>query len=436
MVYKYDQSQGLSHVLKDRLRLRVFRFQLELFTIAVAIATHTVFPLLRAIQQRKINRGETIWLDDMPGPPQTQSFEHLEYSPADLSPNPGLRRKRARSMKVDSPPADYPFAYRNPPISGNLINGLGEAARRRPDHVFFGDSYARAWGKLDWYFQVMEPTSIHRQIVRIFWQDRKRVGLVCNAEQRMRSANDDAAAIRSFALQQGAALVGITSLQPEFCYHDSEPNFQFAISVAVLMDRAEMVFTPSDRSNREIMDAYHRVNRVAVRVAELIRSWGYPAQASTNLTPGASSEVLHVPIAISAGVGQLGKHGSIITAEYGSNIRLATVLTDLPLTSDKPRDIGVDDFCTNCKVCETNCPPHAIYSEKQLVRGDRRWYVDFDKCIPYFAETRGCGICIEVCPWSEPGKGQALMQDLLAKRREANGSKQNAESGNAESIEI
>ena len=111
---------------------------------------------------------------------------------------------------MDSPPADYPFAYRNPPISGNLINGLGEAARRRPDHVFFGDSYARAWGKLDWYFKVMEPTSIHRQIVRIFWQDRKRVGLVCNAEQRMRSANDDAAAIRSFALQQGAALVGIT----------------------------------------------------------------------------------------------------------------------------------------------------------------------------------------------------------------------------------
>ena len=28
----------------------------------------------------------------------------------------------------------------------------------------------------------------------------------------------------------------------------------------------------------------------------------------------------------------------------------------------------------------------------------KKWYVDFDKCIPYFAETSGCAICIAVCP--------------------------------------
>ncbi len=28
-----------------------------------------------------------------------------------------------------------------------------------------------------------------------------------------------------------------------------------------------------------------------------------------------------------------------------------------------------------------------------------KWYVDFDKCIPYFTKTHGCTICIEVCPW-------------------------------------
>jgi len=164
------------------------------------------------------------------------------------------------------------------------------------------------------------------------------------------------------------------------------------------------------------MDAYREVNRIAITLAGTIRSLGYPAQASTNLAPGSSTEVLHIPIAIAAGLGQLGKHGSLITAEFGSNVRLATVLTDLPLAIDQPRDLGVDDLCSNCRICETNCPPHAIFSQKQLVRGDTKWYVDFDKCVPYFAETRGCGICIEVCPWSEPGKGMELTTTLLNRR--------------------
>lgn len=76
------------------------------------------------IQQRKILNQETIWLEDMPGPPQSQTFPHLSFQPADLAPNAGLRRKRARHMKVDYPEASYPFAYRKAPLSGNVINGL------------------------------------------------------------------------------------------------------------------------------------------------------------------------------------------------------------------------------------------------------------------------------------------------------------------------
>jgi epoxyqueuosine reductase len=386
------------------------------FSIAVAIATHTVFPLLRWMQQRRINRGETIWLDDMPGPSPAQAFDHLPSVPANLAPNPGLIRRKARHMKVEYPSTTYPFAYREPPISGNTINGLGEVTPRRADHVFFGDSYKRAWGKLDWYFQVMEPTAIHRIIVRMFWQDRRRVGPVANRITAPTEPHEAATHIKEFARQFGAALVGITILTEDLCYYDFSPSFKYAIAIAVPMNRDEMLYTPSERSNREIMLTYLDVNRVAIEVAEHIRSLGYPAQASTNIAPDSSVEVLHIPIAIKAGLGQLGKHGSMITAEHGSNVRLATVLTDLPLAIDQPRDIGVDDFCANCRICETNCPPHAIASHKQMVRGMERWYVNFDKCAPYFAETRGCGICIEVCPWSEPGRGPMLMKTLLERR--------------------
>ena len=38
-----------------------------------------------------------------------------------------------------------------------------------------------------------------------------------------------------------------------------------------------------------------------------------------------------------------------------------------------------------------------------MVRGKRKWYVDFDKCVPYFVDNKTCGICLAVCPWSRPG---------------------------------
>ena len=47
-----------------------------------------------------------------------------------------------------------------------------------------------------------------------------------------------------------------------------------------------------------------------------------------------------------------------------------------------------------------------------MVRGVSKWYVDFDRCIPYFAETSGCAICIAVCPWSLPGVGMSLAEKL------------------------
>ena len=106
----------------------------------------------------------------------------------------------------------------------------------------------------------------------------------------------------------------------------------------------------------------------------------------------------------------------MISKEYGSNFRLAAVLTDMPLVHDAPVDIGVQDLCLHCRRCVIDCPPGAINEDKQWVRGVERWYVDFDKCVPYFVKTYGCAICIEVCPWSEPGRGAELSQLLLDKR--------------------
>jgi Fe-S-cluster-containing dehydrogenase component len=67
-------------------------------------------------------------------------------------------------------------------------------------------------------------------------------------------------------------------------------------------------------------------------------------------------------------------------------------------------------------ICEQACPVDAIYPSKQLVRGIEKWYVDFDKCIPFFTGHRGCGICIAECPWSRPGVGPNLAEKMLKRR--------------------
>jgi epoxyqueuosine reductase QueG len=112
--------------------------------------------------------------------------------------------------------------------------------------------------------------------------------------------------------------------------------------------------------------------------------------------------LLLIPPAIASGLGELGKHGSIISRHFGAGLRLAAVTTDMPLMATFPDRFGADDFCKVCQICTRECPPGAIAEQKQMVRGVERWYVDFDKCIPYFAESASCGICIAVCPWTKP----------------------------------
>ncbi|MBT7077706.1 MAG: 4Fe-4S dicluster domain-containing protein, partial [Pelagibacterales bacterium] len=123
-----------------------------------------------------------------------------------------------------------------------------------------------------------------------------------------------------------------------------------------------------------------------------------------------TEDVLMIPAAIEAGLGQLGKHGSLINRTFGSNFRLSMVLTDLPLEPDTPDEFGSEEFCESCQVCANACPPDAIFREKQLIRGDKKWYVDFDKCIPYFGEHLACGICIAVCPYTRPGVAPRLIE--------------------------
>ena len=102
-----------------------------------------------------------------------------------------------------------------------------------------------------------------------------------------------------------------------------------------------------------------------------------------------------------AGLGELGRHGYLITKELGPRLRLAGVTTDLPLVPDKPVDIGVEDFCSRCEKCADCCPSRSIPSgPPETVNGTLRWKLNGETCHDFWAKVgTDCNICMRVCPY-------------------------------------
>ena len=310
------------------------------------------------------------------------------------------------------PTPDYHFSYRIPPVSGNTINGLGETSPRRARQVFHGSGARKLeWVALEMFFGLTMPLHIFIRNALNRWELRKADGPLAQKRTPVPNSAEMSKQIKSIAKQAGAGAVGITPMTEDALFEGQTADYQTAIVIALLQDCETMYAVPTVKAAADSVDTYLDFSRIVTALAEHIRMLGWRARAY-----GESADLLHIPLAINAGIGQLGKHGSVIGTEFGSNFRLASVLTDIPLAIDSAVDIGVDDLCLGCQRCTIDCPADAISDQRQWVRGKKKWYVDFDRCVMYFVKTLGCGNCIEVCPWIRPGRGRSLSQTLLAKR--------------------
>jgi ferredoxin len=312
-----------------------------------------------------------------------------------------------------------------PPLSGNAINGLGETQERRPTPIFWHRPEREAYGE---YQKRIVDRFQSVPAFRAEYSDGDRGPREPNpvAPQRTSgTAEERTDAMKAFALAHEADLVGVAALDPRWIFEGYEvPAHPFVVVFGVAMDHSQLSQAPATYDKPagalEVAVQYNRGARVAMHVANWIRGQGF--HATPHQGPWAGSLSM-LPAALACGFGELGKHGSIINRQLGSSFRLAAVTTDMPLVID-PRDVfGADDFCLNCQVCTDACPPDAIHRHKTLVRGVEKWYVDFDKCIPYFNETFGCGICIAVCPWSTPGRAPRLAE-RWTRRRETKGERE------------
>ena len=225
--------------------------------------------------------------------------------------------------------------------------------------------------------------------------------------------------IKGFARFLGADLIGTTRLNQAHVYSHigrspgpwGEPivlDHTYAIAIAVEM-REEMIrHAPAGPVITETAYAYFETARIATIIARYIQNLGYEARAHVD----GNYRVLCVPVAVDAGLGELGRLGLLITPEFGPRVRLSVVTTDLPLAVSRRRVFGVQEFCTLCRKCAENCPSQSIKSgSKKNVRGVTKWQSDQESCYRFWrVQGTDCSVCIRVCPYSHPA---SLFHNLI-----------------------
>lgn len=208
--------------------------------------------------------------------------------------------------------------------------------------------------------------------------------------------------IKAKALALGVDVVGICEIAKKHLYQGRQLQERYAISLGHRMRWRAFQTVPSPESAAEQARVYYELGRICIELANYIRELGYSAKIGH---PVGDSDLLHLPIAIDAGLGELGRHGSLINPQLGPLLRLGTVATSLTLVADKPIDAGIAAFCDNCRACRKFCPPKAIADERSPEAGKDpqgfdRYQIDTGKCFPYFARNYYCGICLPVCAYN------------------------------------
>lgn len=219
--------------------------------------------------------------------------------------------------------------------------------------------------------------------------------------------------IKKAAILFGADMVRITNIDQRWLYQDIDIPHKYAVVVVVHHYRSLNDTAPSHFSGLANNNAYSRLKVITTQLADFICNLGYDAAYRETL--GANPDMQVVPTALDAGIGEFARNGRVLSPEFGINIRIKLVTTDLPLEIDKPVSFGVHEFCMACENCAIYCPANAIPfgSPKDDVQGIynnsgfRKWYINAERCLTFWAMNKKkwttCGgRCISVCPWNKP----------------------------------
>jgi len=218
--------------------------------------------------------------------------------------------------------------------------------------------------------------------------------------------------IKEELLNKGASFVGFADLRelPE----KSCNCMGYGISIAVALDPI-IINNVYEGPTKEYHNEYIRVNNLldnlGEHASEILKGYGYNAipkvRKSVEIDVKTCSTILpHKTVATRAGLGWIGKCALLVTEEFGSAIRISTVLTNAELDVSVPIN---NSSCGNCMICKELCPGNAVSGENWNINLQRDFFYNAYDCHKTAKARSGkvnineslCGICILACPWTK-----------------------------------
>lgn len=149
---------------------------------------------------------------------------------------------------------------------------------------------------------------------------------------------------------------------------------------------------------------YHHYRMVNLALDQAaLRLAGECQRTGHNAFPVSASQILdwdrllahlsHREAGFLAGLGWRGRNNLLVNPRFGSQVRYASVLTDLPL----PEGRALESDCGQCVDCIKVCPVGAIHEDPEQF--------DLDKCAAQLRRfsreeklnTLICGLCVRAC---------------------------------------
>ena len=166
------------------------------------------------------------------------------------------------------------------------------------------------------------------------------------------------------------------------------------------------------------LEYYHAYNAMNKQLNEIVlagerflQEQGYHAHAqTTDRVTGTADNITPLPhktVAARAGLGWIGKSCLLVTPQYGSAVRLSSIITDAPRPCSRP---VLESRCGTCRRCVDFCPAGALKGTLWKAGMPRPELFDWKLCYPVQVERMRkyagisvdlCGRCFAVCPFTQ-----------------------------------
>lgn len=210
--------------------------------------------------------------------------------------------------------------------------------------------------------------------------------------------------LKKFCFEQGADLFGIadvSKINKDFMLSQNlSEKFDKAVCLGIRLSES-ILEEISNAPTRLYFHHYRTMNilldQLGLKTCNYIQKKGYsalPIPASQILDwQNQKGHLSHKKLGVLAGLGWIGRNNLLVNKVLGSQFRLVSILTNMPLNADKPSK----QDCGDCRICINVCPADAIREDP----------TDFDhlRCFEKLKEFQKqrlvdqyiCGICVNIC---------------------------------------